>query len=68
MALLDCARNGWTDLDGLAIQELATGAGLVEWDNYDPERHGEDVDAEPGEPFWRLTELGKLLDKQEDEE
>lgn len=41
-----------TELDGFDFQDLATKFGIVRWEKYDPERHGEGHDMEPGDDIW----------------
>ena len=45
------------DLDGGSVQEMATKFGILREEPYDPARHGEnEVDAEPGDPWWVFSD------------
>lgn len=41
------------ELDYCDFQDLATKFGIIRWEKYDPEKHGEDRDMDPGDPIWQ---------------
>jgi hypothetical protein len=44
------------NIDGADVQELALKYGLIQPAIYDPERHGHNVEAEPGDEIFEFTE------------
>ncbi len=40
------------ELDCCDFQDLATQFGIIKWEKYDPERHGEGHDMDPGDDIW----------------
>ena len=54
-----------SDLEGAEIQERAQQLGLIveAEGGYDPERHGDDDFAQPGDPYYELADWIKGLDR-----
>lgn len=51
--------GGGCDFDGGDFQDCAEKFGLLRQEPYDPVKHGEDSDCEPGDPYFVQTDIGK---------
>jgi hypothetical protein len=40
------------EMDGGEFQDMAEKAGVIRWETYDPEKHGEHYDVEDGDQVW----------------
>jgi hypothetical protein len=50
--------EGCTDIDGSDFQDMAVNCGLLCETTYDPARHGESIECEPGDCYFEQTEIG----------
>lgn len=44
------------ELDLSEFLDMAEECGLIQWEIYKPEKHGDDLDVEPGDKIWVPTE------------
>lgn len=50
------------EVDGATFEDIASKCGLIRQTKYDPAKHGEYLEAEPGDPIWEKTGLAKHAD------
>jgi len=53
--------NEYAEMDSYTFMEIAEEAGLIRHEPYDPARHPELDDVDPGDTAWFYTELGASM-------